>query len=222
MKLSVLTVATTIVICLVMLGNWQMQRLSWKLDLIEKVKSRAYSAPVPPPSGGITYENHAYMRIKLSGRYAHDKTLLVKAVTDLGLGYWVMTPLISADKTYWVNRGFISQKQKSFHVLTMPDSGYNVIGLLRISEPDGTFLEKNNAKKNRWFSRDVKVMSGHAGLDNAQPFFLDLEKSTNTKSWPRAGMTTLKFRNNHLPYALTWYAMAVLLTVAGLWVAREL
>lgn len=221
-KLSVVAVATVIVICLVCLGNWQMQRLSWKLDLIEQVKSRAYSAPVPPPAGKITEQDHAYTRIKVTGRYKHDKTVLVKAVTVLGQGYWVLTPLISPDSIYWINRGFVPQKLKSSEHWVQPAGDQSVIGLLRITEPEGTLLEKNNPAAARWYSRDIGAISDHVGMKSERAYFLDLEAVNSTDTWPRAGLTILKFRNNHLAYALTWYAMALLLGGALLWFAKEL
>ena len=224
-KLSVVATITVIVICLVLLGNWQMRRLHWKLDLIENVKTRAYSAPVQLPTGPITDKDHSYTRVIVSGSYMLDRTTLVKAVTELGPGFWVMTPLSvegQQPKQVWINRGFVPQKFKSQKHWVLPTQDKPLIGLLRITEPKGTYLEKNNAKNNKWFSRDIKALSKHAELDNAAPYFIDLENSSKNPDWPRAGLTILKFRNNHLPYALTWYSMALLLTLASIWVAREL
>ncbi len=36
----------------VALGIWQVERLSWKLDLIARVDQRVHAEPVPAPAGG--------------------------------------------------------------------------------------------------------------------------------------------------------------------------
>ena len=43
-----------------------------------------------------------------TGTFANDRETLVQAVTELGGGYWVMTPLVGADgTTIIINRGFV-------------------------------------------------------------------------------------------------------------------
>ena len=64
-------------------------------------------------------------------------------------------------------------------------------------------------------------MSRAADLENAQTaYFIDAEASATDRGWPRGGLTRLTFRNTHLAYALTWYAMAALFLVAMGYVVR--
>ena len=99
-----------------------------------------------------------------------------------------------------------------------------ITGLLRLVEPDGTLLQANDPAQNRWYSRDVAAFSDYLGLPQPAPFFIDADHAGTPDAWPRGGLTRLDFRNNHLQYALTWYAMALLL-VAGtgyvIWLARR-
>ena len=59
------------------LGIWQVQRLYWKLDLIERVDARVTADPVPAPGPAdwpeITREDDEYTRVRLSGEYLHDE-----------------------------------------------------------------------------------------------------------------------------------------------------
>lgn len=186
-----------------------MRRLEWKLELIEKVESRAFEEAQTLPLGPVDASTHAYMRVYATGEFRHDLTQEVKAVTELGGGHWKMAPLVMEHGAVWINRGFIPLGRDAI-VVEEPKGQLRVEGLLRISEPDGTLLEKNDPASERWVSRDVPVMSQHVGLANAKPYFIDADHATGPTSWPRGGLTKVDFRNSHLSYALTWYAMALL------------
>lgn len=206
--LLLLTVA--LVVVFVLLGNWQMRRLHWKLDLIEAVETRAYGPAVPVPA---TFDpaRHDYLKVRFSGHPDVARSVLVKAVTGRGPGYWVMTPWQTGQGPIWVNRGYVPADRTDPDEWAMPQP--QVIGLLRAGETGGTFLERNDAATGRWVSRDPAALSQAAGLDPAAGFFVDALTGDSSPAWPRAGMTRLDFRNPHLSYALTWYAMALLLAI---------
>jgi surfeit locus 1 family protein len=46
-------------------------------------------------------------------------------------------------------------------------------GLLRIGEPGGGFLRRNDPANDRWYSRDVQALAAARGLRDAAPFFVD-------------------------------------------------
>lgn len=194
----------------VLLGNWQIKRLYWKLDLIAAVDARAFGAPSPLPEQ-FDPDQHGYLRVAVDGRFLPEHSYLIKAVTDLGPGYWVMQPMETDTGLLWVNRGFVPNGQKS--PAGWADAQTPVRGLLRPTEPGGTLLEQNLPDQNRWVSRDVAALSQDADLPEPLPYFID-QDSTDAVGWPRGGLTVIKFTNNHLSYALTWYAMALLFAAA--------
>ena len=205
----ILTLAGVAFVTMVSLGNWQVKRLAWKLDLIERVEASAYGDPVPAKPDEIMAE---YVRVATSGTFQHDKSLTVKALTDLGAGSWVLTPLRTADAVFWVNRGFVPSGL-SRDDWTDPVGEVEIIGLARPSVPEGTALEKNDPSANRWVSVDLNAMD--AAFDvNSAPYFIAMEHVGEPAKWPRGGLTKLEFRNSHLSYALTWYAMALLFFAA--------
>ncbi|MEM1081957.1 MAG: SURF1 family cytochrome oxidase biogenesis protein, partial [Pseudomonadota bacterium] len=154
----IVLLAAVILVSLVLLGNWQMRRLDWKVNLIEAVESRAYSPAVAPPQGPIHDDEHAYLRVALEGRYIHRLSRRVKALTELGGGHWLLTPLQTERSAVWVNRGFVPTGTAPAQWLE-PDGPQRIEGLLRITEPGGTLLEKNNPDADRWVSRDVDALS---------------------------------------------------------------
>ena len=94
------------------LGLWQVKRLAWKEALIAKVEQRVHAPPVALPdeaaSRASSLPDLGYLRVRLAGDYAASGTALVRAVTDLGAGYWVLTPLRTGDgRLVYVNRGYV-------------------------------------------------------------------------------------------------------------------
>ncbi|MBU2956330.1 SURF1 family protein [Paracoccus sp. C2R09] len=217
MDIVLLALAGLVFVTLIGLGNWQVRRLSWKLDLIEAVETRAHGDPVAPPEPPVTAEDDAYLRVEATGSFQHDRSLLVKAVTEIGPGYWLMTPLDRPEGAIWINRGFVPSGAD----WTRPEGVQRVEGLLRITEPGGTFLEDNHPEDDRWVSRDIAAMNAAANVDAMPGYFIDADQAGPVEFWPRGGLTIIDFRNSHLSYALTWYAMAILLAAGMAWAIRD-
>lgn len=211
-------VAAAGVILLLSLGIWQVQRLAWKTDLIARVDARVAAAPVAAPGPaawpGITREADEYRHVSVTGRFLNNKTVLTQAVTDLGAGFWIVTPLEAAEGTYLINRGFVPADTRNDYA--RPEGEQTVTGLLRITEPKGGFLRSNDPEAGRWHSRDVQAIGNAQGLTNLAPFFIDAEDSGEGP--PVGGLTVIRFANSHLSYALTWFAMALGLAGASIYV----
>ena len=90
------------------------------------------------------------------------------------------------------------------------------------TEPAGGFLRDNDPAANRWHSRDVAAIAAARGLpaDRVAPYFVDAE-ATPDGQWPVGGLTVLRFSDNHLVYAITWYVLALMVAAAGLFVLRS-
>jgi surfeit locus 1 family protein len=219
----------------VALGTWQVERRAWKLDLIARVDQRVHAPAGAPPARGewpaTNVANDEYRHVRLAGTFVHDKEALVQASTRLGAGFWVLTPLRAADGTVvLVNRGFVPPEARERQARTAPEpqGETTVTGLLRLSEPKGGFLRKNDPAADRWFSRDVQAIAAARGLAAADvaPYFVDAEAApaapaaADAPAWPAAGLTVIAFPNSHLVYALTWYGLALMVLVAAWFVRR--
>ncbi len=207
------------------LGTWQVQRLFWKLDLIARVDARVHAAPVTAPAGPVDAAADEYRHVTAIGLFEHDKTVLVQAVTERGAGFWVMTPLrADGARTILINRGFVPADRSGEDARLgseLAAGPVTVTGLLRISEPGGGFLRANDPAADRWFSRDVAAIAAAKGLENVAPYFIDADATPNPGGLPVGGLTVVTFRNSHLVYALTWYALAVMSAFAAYSVHRR-
>lgn len=219
-----LVAAGICIIVLLGLGVWQVQRLGWKTDLIARVEARVHADPVSPPSpatwAGMTEAADEYLRIALQGHYLTDKDTLVLAVTDEGSGFWVMTPFVSdAGWTVLVNRGFVPQERRTPADRPVPQGEISVTGLLRLTQPGGGFLRSNDPANDRWYSRDTAAIAAARDLGPVAPWFVDADRSGD--GLPIGGLTVVSFRNHHLQYALTWFAMAAGLAAVTIYLARR-
>lgn len=203
--------------CFIGLGIWQIERRAWKHELIASIDARihkpAIAAPGPNDWPRFIASEEQYRHVRVEGRYIPDRDTRVRAVSDLGSGYWIMSPLSTGEFTVLVNRGFVSQGAKERPV---PSGRLNVTGLLRITEPKGGFLRSNDPARGRWYSRDVAAIAEARGLVLTAPYFIDAVATPEAKGYPIGGLTVVKFSDNHLVYALTWFTLAVL-CAAGVW-----
>jgi surfeit locus 1 family protein len=217
-------------VSLILLGNWQLDRRIWKLDLMQRVETRVHASPESAPDvtrwQTISKNTDEYRRVSVSGNFLSDKDTLVVAATEQGSGYWVLTPFQRVDESIvLVNRGFISQGVQPAPALT---GLQQVVGLLRMTEPEGSVLRTNEPVLDRWYSRDVTAIATHQKVI-AAPYFIDAEKRGLEKpplpaqigQVPVGGLTRINFYNNHMVYAITWYGLAIMIIGAGVIIVRE-
>jgi surfeit locus 1 family protein len=216
-------VAVLVVAGLMALASWQVHRRAWKLDLIARVETRVHAAPAPAPGperwAEISAAGDEYRRVTASGRWIANRSALVQAVTELGGGYWVLTPLARDDGTIvLVNRGFVPADKRDPAFWQPRPGRVTVTGLLRMPEPGGAFLRSNDPAADRWFSRDVAAISASRGLGMTAPYFIDAEREPNDSRLPVGGLTVIAFSNNHLVYALTWGTLALMAAAGAIFV----
>ena len=199
----------------VALGVWQVFRLQWKLDLIAAVDARVEAPAVPAPGpdawGDMTREKDAYRHVSVTGKFINAQEVQIYYSTKLGPGYFVMTPLLRPDGTYvLINRGFVPEEKRNPATRQAPEGEVTVDGLLRMSEDKGwLFSRANDPEHGKWYRRDVASIMKTEGLQPFAPYFIDADSTPNAGGYPIGGQTVVKFRNAHLSYAITWFAMAL-------------
>jgi surfeit locus 1 family protein len=214
------------------LGNWQVRRLAWKHDLIARVDQRVHAPPIAPPTRDqwpqVNAEHDEYRHVRVSGEFLHDRQTLIWAASDEGSGFFVVTPLRLADGSIvLVNRGFAPADWcgRDGHCSPGPSGPVTVTGLLRMSEPS-TLFRRNDPAHNSWYTRDVSAIAAARGLAQVAPYFIDQDATpaasdASVHTWPEGGTAVINFPNNHLSYLITWYLMALLTLIAGVYVGYD-
>lgn len=227
-------IAILIFSCFIALGTWQVERRAWKLDLIARVEQRIHApaadAPGPAQWPQVTAAADEYRRVRISGVFLFDRETLVKASTELGSGFWVMTPLHAANGSIvLINRGFVTSRHSPQNSNNHGAPIATVTGLLRMTQPGGGFLRHNDPAGGHWYSRDVQAIAAAHSLQNVAPYFIDADADaaatvagadTDASTTPAGGLTVIAFPNNHLVYAITWYVLALMTAVAAWLLAR--
>jgi surfeit locus 1 family protein len=209
---------------LIGLGIWQLQRLSWKEDLIARVEAGVAAAPLPlPPAAAwaaLDPGDYDYQPVAFRGEYQHD--LEAHYFVNLadpngplgGPGYFVLTPVeVEGGGIVVVNRGFVPEARKdpTTRAEGQVDGAVTIEGLMRRPEGGARYAPSADLANNVWFRRDALAIAAAYGLPAAEtaPFIVDLDATQVPGGLPQGGETRVSFPNNHLQYALTWFALAV-------------
>ncbi len=207
------------ILVLLGLGSWQIERLFWKERLIAERHAAVTAPPMALPATLEAADGLDYHRVSAIGRFLPDRELFLGATdADGHLGYQIIEPLrLSSGDVLLVDRGFVPEDKKlpASRSAGEPKGEVTITGLLRLpprAKPHW-FLPANNAERNYWFWVDIPAMAAAAGLDRVLPFYVDADDTPNPGGLPLGGQTRLDLPNNHLQYAITWYALALALAI---------
>ena len=208
-----------VLVLLLALGSWQIQRLHWKEGLIAQRQVAISAAPTPAPRSLEEARGMEFRHVTTDGIFLHDKEIFLGATSEAGRnGYQVLTPLQEASgRAVFVNRGFIPAELKDpgKRATGQIADKVRVEGLLRLppAKKPVWFLPDNRPDLNYWFWVDLPAMAAADKLDRVAPFYIDADATPNPGGWPKGGVTRLELPNNHLQYAITWFSLAVALIV---------
>lgn len=220
------TVCTVVSLAILIgLGTWQVQRLFWKEGEIEKRQTRVSAPAVPLPESFPDPAQMEFTRVRLEGRFLHDQEFHLGARTDNGrVGYHIVTPFALTDgRVVLVDRGWVPENRRDpiTRVEGQIEGPMTIEGLLRTGGWKGfDFARPPNKPEERfYFWLDLPVMAQtlvEAGVSEAPVItevYVDAVASEVPGGLPVGGQTRVNLPNDHLEYAITWYAFAVILAV---------
>ncbi|MFD3190668.1 SURF1 family protein [Sedimentitalea sp. HM32M-2] len=201
---------------LIALGTWQLQRLSWKQDVLMQIETRISADPVPLPAAPDPGRDR-YLPVTVSGSIAGEELHVLVSIKRVGPGFRIIVPLITNDgRRILLDRGFVRAEAKD---VARQTGAVTVTGNLHWpSETDG-FTPPPDPAANTWFARDVAAMA--AELDT-EPLLVVARTPTGSGVTPLP-VDTAGIPNDHLQYAITWFSLALIwaaMTAYFLWRTR--
>ena len=205
-------------LCLLIgLGLWQVQRLEWKESLIADLQARGeIEALTSLPAGSLDGDALSYRRVILTGRYVEGVEFFLPGRSYQGMtGEELAAPFVTEQgRGIIVSRGWLPRHRKD-PATREGDGSSGTIQIEGILRPGGwsgseSFKPVNDPEKNRWVYYDLELMAEAAELeDPVTALYVSLtgrEGPQDRVPVPLPPAVTLS--NNHLEYALTWFALA--------------
>jgi cytochrome oxidase assembly protein ShyY1 len=221
------------------LGVWQLQRRVEKHALIAALTERLAAAPqpLPPPAqwSALAPERDEFRRVRFSATYqAHPDAMVYSsgsAVRDdiSGPGTWAFVPArLPGGQIVVINAGFVqnimqdrSQQDRAVSSLS-ENEPLTFTGYIRFPEAAGVLAPTLNIEKRLWFTRDHLAMARALDWGEVAPFYIDLEAPVPASGIPKPGPLEIHLRDDHLQYAITWFALAGAVAVAfGIWLRAQ-
>ena len=199
------------------LGTWQLYRLQWKLELISEITYGLNSSPIEYS----TLIKKNYQRVTTKGKFDYDKQIYLYSLNDNGKpGYDVITPFrTNRNENVLINRGWIVKELKDNPSINLKNgSEKKIIGLLREIYKPNMFKPDNDLKNNIWFSINLEDLKKATG-EQFNNFVIFLEDNQSKTPLPKK--ISIDVPNNHLKYAITWYAISISIIFYYLYFRRK-
>lgn len=193
------------------LGTWQMERRAWKEGLLAEIAAGLSRPAEPLPAVIADPAAWAWRPVSIDGTWDHAHEMhLVGRTLDGRAGIHVVTPLLRTDggPAVIVDRGWAPSADAA---IDRPQGPVHLEGIARVPGAQGTFQPDNDAGGNQWFWIDLPAMADAAGLSMAAPVLVDAAAGPDADRYPIGGQSRVDLPNDHLQYAVTWYAFAAIL-----------
>ncbi len=228
-RFAIFTLAMVAV--LIGLGVWQLQRRVEKHALIAALTERVAASAVPLPDAAqwraLNAAHDEFRRVTLTATYQAAPDAMVyssgSAVREdiSGPGTWAFLPArLSGGGTVVVNAGFVPNTMQERGLQDRAVAGLitgqpvTLTGYLRFPDQGGPFTPAENLDKRLWFVRDHEAMASRLGWGSVAPFYIDLEAPVPANGVPKPGPLTVHLRDEHMQYAITWFALAAAVLIA--------
>ena len=194
---------STLVMLVVLLGLgfWQLQRREWKADLLARIDSAERLPAVPMPASP-----EPFAKVSVQGRLRTDLQALYGAeVRGDTLGAHLIMPLerVNADPVL-VDLGWVPNSA------THPKPGPAVVeGFIRPAEHPGLFAATDDLRGRRFYTLNPEAIGTALGVKLA-PFTL---VAIGPPGMPDPSRALPRPANDHFGYALTWFSFAAILAI---------
>ena len=199
---------------LVGLGVWQLERLSWKNELLADIQARLSDDAVTLSDlGAAAVTSWNYRRVRATGKLLHEQSVILLARTyKKQAGAHILTPLVLDDqRVILVDRGWVPQGYELPNVSA--EYPVSIEGIIRAPQNPGWFTPDNDPASGQWYWIDLVTLSLEAGVAFS-PVIIEAGLGLDPSALPIGGQTRINLPNDHLQYAMTWFGLAIVLLVS--------
>ena len=197
-------------VVLLLLGKWQLERLSWKQDILYKIDSRILAQPVKIPQNPSPTKD-LYLPIKALGQFQPTALRVLVSRKQIGAGYRLISAFETDGRRVLVDRGFIKIDTP---LPSFVKQETNLLGNLHWPDEIDSYTPKPDRQKNIWFARNIKSMAKE--LDALPILIVASKVSPSEKSVVPLPMNSKDIPNDHLQYAIIWFSLATVWSVMSL------
>ncbi|MDC1177819.1 SURF1 family protein [Candidatus Pelagibacter sp.] len=195
------------------LGTWQIVRLNWKNELLNKIDVSLKKEPVDL----MTNVPEDYLKIKTSGIIDFDKQIYLYSLNEKGSpGFNVVNPIIINNENFLLNRGWIPFDKKNTKEINIFDHK-TILGTLKKQTKASRFKPVNDINDNYWFTLDRDDIFKYTNK-NFSPFVIYLNDNLGL---PKPRIITVNIPNSHKKYAITWFSLALSIFLFYLYVRKN-
>lgn len=192
---------------LIALGIWQFSKVQAKNAIIGQAEQRLIAEPTHLPDI-LNPQRDDYRRVAVEGRFVNDEeSYFLTSLPPYGPGFNVIAPFETTDgRRILVDRGFVPQRLRdpAQREATTPDGVVDVVGVLRWPQDTSFWTLDADLSKREFYSRSIEPL---ADFMKTEPLMI-LEGEKSGADWPRGSAAQVNIRNQHLPYAIQWFAIA--------------
>lgn len=205
------------------LGNWQLNRATWKNGIIAQLETQYAKDPMQYPLSFSALQDTAIQQGHIRGRFDYKKQILVGPKTyESAIGYDLLIPMaLKGGSNVLVNMGWVKGEKRDDIVTPSPRGTIIVTGISRA--PDwNRFTPNNSAENNIWTKLDINQIAKAKNIGKIAPVIF----YAKTASPEFKGLSMMKEnwmpRNKHMQYASFWFSMAgILLIFVALYIANN-
>lgn len=226
--------ALLVLLAMLRLGFWQLDRLQQKRDHNAAILAALEQPPIPLPTDNPDPDRLAYRRVQVRGVFDHTQSMVWRNQQyDGTYGLHLLTPLRISGQAVLIDRGWLPP------ALAEPDkrAAYEragevmIEGIARRSQPRpnhplaGKDLPlPGESRIDAWLRVDIDRMQEQLPYPML-PLFIQQTSAPDAdpQAFPRPAAPTDLDEGPHLSYALQWFTFsAILVIVYGLLIRQEI
>ena len=202
------------------LGTWQIQRLAWKNDLMASLETEYKKNGLEYPLNLrdlIVVSKDTPLKGSITGQFDYSNEIKIGPRGENSvLGYDIFTPFyLKTGGVVLVDRGWVksSDSNQKSRLQSHARGEQTLTGIARIPSRPWKIGPENIPSRDVWIYPSPTQVAQSKNILKMAPSVFHLETSSNAKATLSLSNERWQPRNNHLQYAIFWFAMAGVLAV---------